>query len=80
MGLPLKDREHHTYGDYLTWPEEVRYELIDGCAYLMVPAPDLAHQDVAGEIFRQGSQCAGRQALPGLYRAGGTRFSQGANP
>ncbi len=53
MGLPRRDLEHHTYGDYLTWPEEVRYELIDGYAYLMAPAPDLAHQDVAGEIYRQ---------------------------
>ncbi len=54
MGLPLRDHDYHTYGDYLRWPEEVRYELIDGQAYLMAPpAPDLAHQDIAGEIFRQ---------------------------
>jgi len=30
-----------------------RYELIDGNAYAMSPAPDLAHQDVAGEIYLQ---------------------------
>src|SRR5512135_1548576 len=53
MGLLLRDREHHTYGDYLAWPEDVRYELIDGFAYLMAPAPDLAHQDIAGEIYFQ---------------------------
>lgn len=53
MGLALKDTQHHCYGDYLAWPADVRYELIDGEAYLMAPAPDLAHQDVAGEIFRQ---------------------------
>jgi len=53
MSLALKDKEHHCYGDYLTWPEDVRYELIDGDAYLMAPAPDLAHQEVAGEIYRQ---------------------------
>jgi len=54
MGLPLKDHHHHTYGDYLHWSEDVRYELIDGEAYLMVPpAPGLAHQDISGEIFRQ---------------------------
>ncbi len=55
MGLPLKDPDRHTYGDYLRWPEGVRYELVDGVAYLMAPAPDLAHQEVAGEIFRQAS-------------------------
>lgn len=53
MALALKDRQSHTYGDYLTWPDDVRYELIDGEAYLMSPAPDLSHQDVAGEIYRQ---------------------------
>lgn len=53
MALALKDQQHHTYGDYLSWPDEVRYELIDGDAYLMSPAPDLSHQDVAGEIYRQ---------------------------
>jgi Uma2 family endonuclease len=53
MGLALKDTQHHCYGDYLTWPDDSRYELIDGSAYAMSPAPDLAHQDVAGEIYRQ---------------------------
>lgn len=53
MGLPLRDSERHTYADYLSWPEDVRYELIDGRAYLMAPAPSLEHQDVAGEIYRQ---------------------------
>jgi len=53
MGLPLRDLERHTYGEYLGWPEDVRYELIQGEAYLMGPAPDLAHQDVAGEVYRQ---------------------------
>jgi Uma2 family endonuclease len=53
MGLPLRDRQRHTYGEYLSWPEDARYELIDGEAYLMAPAPDLAHQDVAGGVFSQ---------------------------
>lgn len=50
----------YTYSDYLHWPEDVRYELIDGVAYLMAPAPVLAHQEVAGEIYFQL-----RQALEG---------------
>jgi Uma2 family endonuclease len=53
MGLALKDTLFHCYGDYLTWHDDARYELIDGAAYLMAPAPDLPHQDVAGEIYRQ---------------------------
>lgn len=53
MGLALKDEQKHNYGDYLKWPNEFRYELLDGDAYLMSPAPDLAHQEVAGEIYFQ---------------------------
>jgi Uma2 family endonuclease len=53
MGLALRDGDRHTYADYLTWGEEARYELIDGTAYLMAPAPLLEHQDTVGEIFRQ---------------------------
>lgn len=65
MGLALKDSQYHCYGDYLTWPEDVRYELIGGEAYLMAPALDLAHQDVAGEIFRQvANALAGRPCRP----------------
>ncbi|MGH8657125.1 MAG: Uma2 family endonuclease [Gammaproteobacteria bacterium] len=53
MGLALRDSGYHTYADYLTWPENVRYELIDGAAYLMAPAPALDHQEIAGEIYFQ---------------------------
>lgn len=53
MGLPLRDVDHHTYADYLSWPEDVRCELIDGMAYLMAPAPGVSHQEIAGEIYRQ---------------------------
>ena len=56
----MRDREHHTYGEYLHWPDDVRYELIDGVAYLMAPAPTLDHQEVAGEVYYQL-----RQALQG---------------
>jgi Uma2 family endonuclease len=51
--MGVRDAERHTYGDYRSWPDEPRYELIDGVAYLRAPAPTLEHQDVAGEIFRQ---------------------------
>ena len=53
MGLALRDDRHHTYADYLGWPEDARYELIDGEAWLMAPAPALDHQDIAGEIYHQ---------------------------
>ncbi len=53
MGLPRRDTIHHTYGEYRTWPEDVRYELVDGSAYLMAPAPSVDHQRVAGALYRQ---------------------------
>jgi Uma2 family endonuclease len=53
MRLALKDTTYHCYDDYLNWSGDVRYELIDGDAYMMAPGPDLTHQDVAGEIYLQ---------------------------
>jgi Uma2 family endonuclease len=53
MGYALRDERRYTYGDYRHWPEEVRYELIDGAAFLMAPAPSLDHQTLAGEVFHQ---------------------------
>jgi len=51
MALARRDSGHHTYGDYLGWPEDLRYELVDGEAYRMAPGPDLEHQDIAGETI-----------------------------
>ena len=41
-----------TYADYLTWPEDERWELIDGQAFAMSPAPSNFHQLIVGELFR----------------------------
>jgi Uma2 family endonuclease len=53
MGLPRRDTEHHTYGEYCTWTDDARYELIDGVAYAMAPAPARSHQEMLGGIFSQ---------------------------
>jgi Uma2 family endonuclease len=53
MGLPRRDALHHTYADYRTWPEGVRYELLDGAAYLVSPASSRLHQELLGELFYQ---------------------------
>lgn len=53
MGLPKRDIETHTYADYLHWSDDCRYELIDGIAYAMAPAPARRHQEVVLEIARQ---------------------------
>lgn len=58
------DRPHlFTYGDYVKWPEEERWELIDGIAYNMTPAPSDLHQFLSAELmlqiglFLRGKQC-----------------------
>ena len=53
MALALRDDGLHTYGEYLAWPDDLRFELIDGAAYAMAPGPSLEHQDFAGEIYFQ---------------------------
>jgi Uma2 family endonuclease len=41
----------YTWADYRSWPEDERWELIDGVAYGMSAAPSIRHQEVVGGIF-----------------------------
>jgi Uma2 family endonuclease len=47
----LKAQERFTYADYLTWPENERWELIDGVPHAMSPAPSRLHQEISGMLF-----------------------------
>ncbi len=42
-----------TYEDYLGWGDDMRWELIDGIAHAMSPAPSLAHQRLIGTLYVQ---------------------------
>lgn len=54
MGLPhRREQDHYTYADYQRWDDDQRWELIDGHAWLMAPAPTSYHQIVAFEIGHQ---------------------------
>lgn len=53
MGLPPRDHLRHTYGEYLTWPDDVPCELIDGAALLKPSSYGLTHQEVVGGVFGQ---------------------------
>lgn len=48
-----KKDDKYTYGDYLTWPEDERWEIINGVAYDMTPAPSTSHQRILGELHKQ---------------------------
>jgi Uma2 family endonuclease len=57
-----------TYADYLTWPDDERWEIIDGVAYpwndtqAMSPGPGKLHQAVSFELARQfGNYLKGRE-------------------
>jgi Uma2 family endonuclease len=53
MALPLlKKGTNFTYGDYVNWPEDERWELIDGYAYNMSPAPSRRHQQISVELIK----------------------------
>lgn len=67
MSSPASEIKPLTYGDYLGWKDDKRWELIDGTAYLMAPAPNWRHQELAGEIFRQvANQLAGKPCRPAI--------------
>ena len=48
----IPDMKRYTYAEYLTWGDDVRYELIDGAPYLMACASQ-AHQAAVGGLFAQ---------------------------
>ena len=40
-----QEKRHYMYEDYCEWNDDVRYELIDGAAYIMA-SPSMRHQDM----------------------------------
>lgn len=69
----VKPGERYTLDDWKKWPEDERWELINGIAYAMSPAPKLKHQRLLGKIFNQlsnqlkGSPCEPFIAPVDLY-------------
>lgn len=51
MPLPEEDRKY-AYADYLTWPEDERWEIIDGIAYMQA-APSPTHQEILVGLLAQ---------------------------
>ena len=64
MGDPInRDDRVYTFGDYKSWPGDERWELIDGIAWNMSPAPSRNHQEAVSQFLRpilnhvEGSAC-----------------------
>ena len=49
----FKQKEVFTYGMYKNWPQDERWELIDGTPYNMSPAPRRIHQGLSVELATQ---------------------------
>ncbi|MEI8096328.1 MAG: hypothetical protein WCG80_19115 [Spirochaetales bacterium] len=65
LGLPLeKHDERYTYRDYCQWPDDERWELIDGVAYNMSPAPTTKHQGLAVSSVIEGFQIDFAELFP----------------
>lgn len=43
----------YTYEDYLSWPDDKRFEIIDGVIYDMTPAPLRIHQKISLKLSMQ---------------------------
>ncbi|WP_312038949.1 Uma2 family endonuclease [Desulfosporosinus shakirovi] len=48
----LQEGRKYTYADYLTWPDEERWEIIDGVPYMQA-APTWQHQVISVELTSQ---------------------------
>jgi|APSaa5957512622_1039677.scaffolds.fasta_scaffold00557_8 Uma2 family endonuclease len=63
MGQPAQSYEYSTWEDYQGWPDDERWELIDGQPFAMTPGPGFRHQDVCLGIgtelraFLRGKPC-----------------------
>mgnify|MGYP001048580708 CR=1 FL=1 len=51
--LAFKQQQEFTYRDYLTWPDNERWQIIDGIAYDMSPSPIIEHQLILNELSTQ---------------------------
>ena len=65
MALARKAEKKYTYADYVTWPDDERWELIAGEAYDMSPAPATGHQKIVGNFYGiLRNKLAGRTCTP----------------
>ena len=64
MGIAqtIQPNRHYTYSDYISWDDDVRYELIDGTPYMM-SSPSQIHQEIVARFtqklmnFLEGKPC-----------------------
>lgn len=75
----MKQQERFTYADYLTWSDEERWEIVDGMAYAMSPAPSQSHQLISGNLYRQIAVHLHGKPCKTFYSPFDVRFSENLN-
>jgi len=50
MSVAVKLDKRYSYADYLNWPEDERWEIIEGVPYDMSPAPNTEHQSISMKL------------------------------
>lgn len=50
MKQAINKKPVYTYNDYLNWPDEERWEIVNGEAYNITPAPSTNHQMIVSRL------------------------------
>lgn len=60
-----QENARYTWEDYRRWSGDERWEIVDGRAYAMTPAPSTRHQGIVGHLFsRFHRQLSGKGCTP----------------
>lgn len=52
MVIPAENSSHlFSWNEYKEWPEDERWQIIDGHAYCMAAAPSTRHQKITGNLY-----------------------------
>jgi len=51
LSLAKEKKGRYSYSDYIKWPDDERWEIINGVAYNMSPAPKVKHQKISGNLY-----------------------------
>lgn len=69
-----------TYGDYVKWQGDERWELIGGEVYLMSPAPSRAHQAILAQLTFQAQSYFDDKPCQVYFAPFDVRFPESAEP
>ncbi len=51
MAQAIKEEQRYSVADYREWPDDEKWEIIDGVIYDMSPAPRIKHQNIVGNFY-----------------------------